>query len=567
MGNGIGDGAMDKRGGGFGGTPWRRATIAANALLLGFAPPLSARPRIDPAPLTPAVLRTDGVAALRSGDPVAAIALLSELASRQPRDATAQTLLALAYHQSSQVRGDAPDLALAGYEIATRADPGEMWPAALAGRATFDQSRYAEATEHFAYAAALRPGDARLLGALAASAYMAGDPALAMLAATRATTIDGERDPTLLRLAALAAAAAGDPAAARARLARLQTVAPDLAAPTGTRVEQIERTAALDAAPDPVPIVEDGVPGQVSVDVAIILSQNTRRERSGMNLLDGLSLQYGLTRTGTRTTRDDGAGGGTNEYQRVLTSAIGVPQLNYNLNLFSRGGQFYSVVARPQLTAYRGEASEFFVGRTLKVAVNGIQSGSLEQIDIGVALKVTPVEITATGTRVRVEAERSFVTSDPAGSFSEALTTFRQKVLATAEIRFGETLLLSGLNETVDDATFSKTPILGDLPVVGNLFHERARTQRRDAVIVLVTPARATGIAARPFARGEHAARLTRLWTQVVDPASNAAATTARLERSRFFTRMTRGDVTMPFPDAVHAAGEMLNDILLPSHR
>lgn len=548
-------------------TARQAAAVVAGAVLLGYAAPLAAKPRIDPATLTPAVLRGDGVAALRAGNPTGAIPMLSELAARQPRDATAQTLLALAYHQSSQVRGDAPDLALAGYEIATRADPGEMWPAALAGRATFDQGRYAEATEHFARAAALRPGDARLLGALAASAYMAGDPALATLAATRATVIDGERDGALLRLAALAAAAAGDPAAARARVARLQAVAPELATPTGERVAQIERTAALDTAPDPAPVVEDGAPDQVSVDVAIILSQNTRRERTGMNLLDGLSLQYGLTRTGTRTTRDDGAGGGGNEYQRVLTSAIGVPQLNYNLNLFSRGGQFYSVVARPQLTAYRGEASEFFVGRTLKVAVNGIQSGSLEQIDIGVALKVTPVEITATGTRVKVEAERSFVTADPAGSFSEALTTFRQKVLATAEIRFGETLLLSGLNETVDDATFSKTPILGDLPVVGNLFHERARTQRRDAVIVLVTPARATGIAARAFARGDHAARLTRLWSQVVDPASNAAATAARLEGTRFFSRMTRGDVTMPFPDAVQAAGEMLSDLLLPSHR
>jgi Flp pilus assembly protein TadD len=539
--------------------------MVALALASGVAPALAEKKDVDPASLSSDMLRNQGSAMLKARQGDKAIPILSELVARQPRDGAAQTLLALAWHQAAATRGDAIDLALAGYDLAARADPGTTWPAALSGRATFDQGRYADASEHFARAVALRPDDARLLGSLAAAAYMAGDPTLAGVASARAVTVDGGRDPELLRLAALAAAASGDAVAARGYATRLGAVAPALAAATQTRIAQIEHTAAIDqpASPDVLP-QGPGSTNQVSVDVAIVLSQNTRRERSGINLLDGLSLQYGLGRNSTRTIRGDGGSGGSNDYQRVLTSAITVPQLNYNLNLFSRGGQYYSVVARPHLTAYRGEQSEFFVGRSLKVAVNGIQSGSLEQIDIGVELKVTPVEITATGTRVKIEASRSFVTADPAGSFAEALTTFRQKVAATAEIRFGETLLLSGLNETVDDMTFSKTPILGDLPVVGNLFNERGKTQRRDAVIVLVTPSRPTGLIGRPFARGEHAERLTKLWTQVVDPMSDAAATAARLSQMRMFSRMTRGDVALPFPDAATAAGEMLGEIVLP---
>lgn len=542
--------------------------MIALALASGAGPALAAKKDVDPATLSSDLLRDQGSALLTARQGDKAIPVLSELVARQPRDSAAQTLLALAWHQAAASRGDAIDLALAGYDLAARADPGTPWPAALSGRATFDQGRYAEASEHFARAVALRPDDARLLGSLAAAAYMAGDPVLAGIASARAVTLDGSRAPELLRLAALAAAASGDGVAARGYATRLDAVAPALAAATGARIVQIEQTAAVDrigqsdvAPPGP------GSTDQVSVDVAIVLSQNTRRERTGINLLDGLSLQYGLNRNSTRTVRDDGNGGGANDYQRVLTSAITVPQLNYNLNLFSRGGQYYSVVARPHLTAYRGEPSEFFVGRSLKVAVNGIQSGSLEQIDIGVELKVTPVEITATGTRVKIEASRSFVTADPAGSFAEALTTFRQRVAATAEIRFGETLLLSGLNETVDDTTFSKTPVLGDLPVVGNLFNERGKTQRRDAVIVLVTPSRPTGLVGRPFARGEHGARLANLWTQLVDPMSDAAATAARLSQMHMFSRMTRGDVALPFPDAATAAGEMLGEIVLPRSR
>ena len=543
--------------------------MAAIAFCALFAVPADAGgKKTSPIWVADAALEAAGTDALRTGDATGAIASLSELVARNPRDGARQALLALAYHIAARERPEAADLALTGYDLALKSEPGQMWPAALAGRLAFDRGRYDEAVEQFAHAAMLRPDSANVLGALAAAAYMAGDIALAGLAADRAAVLAGD-DPALRRIAATAAAASGARGDARTHLAVLSRIAPDIAAAADRRVAQIEASEPLDRAIAQEPTVPEPVeaPSQVSVDIAIVLSQNTHRERSGINLLDGLSLQYGTNRASTRTIRQTDGSPAGNDYQRVLTSAIGIPQLTYSLNLFNRGGQYYSVVARPQLTAFRGEQSEFFVGRTLKVAVNGIQSGSLEQIDIGIEMKVTPVEITATGTRVKIEAGRSFLTSDAAGSFSEALTTFRQKVVATAEVRFGETLLLSGLNETVDDATFSKTPVLGDVPLVGNLFNQRNLNQRRDSVIILVTPSLPAALPGRAFARREHAARLAQLWTTLIDPKSDAAATQARLSRMRLFTRMTRGDVTMPFPDAGQAAGDMLRDLLMPGAR
>lgn len=507
-----------------------------------------------------------GVAGLRGGDPAQAVQALSELASRQPRNGTAQALLGLSYQLSAERDPQALDLALAGYDIALRSEPGLYWPAAMAGRGAFDQGKYDEALAFFSRAALLRPQDGPTLSAVAAAAYMNGDAALASLAAGRAAAIQPGPNGENLRLAALAAAANGEGDLARQRLATLAAQFPAVAAEATTRVETLLQTAALDApaggeAADMAPAA---APDQVSLDVAIILSQNTQRERSGLNLLDGLSLQYGGSRTATRTiTRDNGAQVGNN-YQRVLTASISIPQINYNLNLFNRGGQFYSVVARPQLTAYRGEQSEFFVGRTLRVAVGGVNTASLEQVDIGIDLKVTPIEITPSGTRVRIEAGRSFLTADPAGTFAEQLTTFRQRVVATAEIGFGETLLLSGLNEAVEDKTFSKTPLLGDIPVVGNAFNERNATRRRDSVMVLVTPARPMVAPGRAWARSEGAANLARLWTEVVDPMTNAAQTAASLGRMRLFTRMQRGDVSTTFPETRPAAEQMIGELLAP---
>jgi Tfp pilus assembly protein PilF len=507
-----------------------------------------------------------GVAALRANDPAAARQALSELASRQPRNGTAQALLGLSYQLAAERDPSSLDLALAGYDIAMRSEPGLYWPAAMAGRAAFDQGKYEDALAFFSRAVLLRPNDASTLSAVAAAAYMSGDAPLASLAAARAAALDPGTKGENLRLAALSAAANDEADAARGYLAALAAAFPEAAQEAAPRVEELLQTGALDTLPaagEAEPGSAEG-PNQISLDVAIILSQNTQRERAGFNLLDGLTLQYGSSRNSSRTiTRESGTQLG-NSYQRVLTASISIPQINYNLNLFNRGGQYYSVVARPQLTAYRGEPSEFFIGRTLKVAIGGVNAAILEQIDVGVELKVTPVEITPTGTLVRIEAGRSFLTADPAGTFAEALTTFRQRVVATAEIDFGETLLLSGLSEAVEDRTFSKTPVLGDIPLIGNAFNERNTLQRKDSVMVLVTPARPTTAPGRPFVRSEAVASLARLWTEVIDPISNAEATTAKLARNRFFTRMRRGDVSSTVPATRPAAEQMIGELLTP---
>lgn len=513
-----------------------------------------------------AELVTSGIASLEAGMPQDAIAPLSELAVRQPRDAQTQLLLGLSYHLLADTRPESIDLALAGYDLASRADPGQPWSSALAGRAAFDQNRYADALNHFSNALLLRPDDVRLQGAVAASAYLSGDIVLAELAAAKAVEGQSSLDPDALRMAALSAMAAGHSAKADGYTKRLLAVDPSAAARLIARLAQIEQTNAVDQASeisdaDEMPAPFGATPDQISVDVAIVLSQNTQRERTGFNLLDGLQLQYGVNRNSSRQFDQANGGPGSGSYQRVITASISVPQLTYNLNLFNRGGQYYSVVARPQLTAYRGEESEFFIGRSLRVAVGGVNLGSLEQIDIGIEMKVTPIEITETGAKIRIETGRSFLTSDPAGSFTEALTMFRQKVAATAEVRFGETLLLSGLSESVDDRTFSKTPVLGDIPLIGNAFHERNRLQRKDSVIILLTPSRPIALPGHPWARGDHVARLAELWTRVIDPTSNAGTAAAQLGRTKIFSRMTRSDVAMPFPDARTASREMLAEM------
>ncbi|MFO1425657.1 MAG: hypothetical protein U1F11_01510 [Steroidobacteraceae bacterium] len=486
------------------------------------------------------------------GEPVSfrAADLGSALATN-PRDAQAHLALARQYDRAASARGDLAlrRLALVGYESALRFDPQNYAASMLAGRAAAQEGRYARAEDYFVAALMIRPDDATALLALATAAYNAGDPELASLCASRAAQLAPTRGEPL-RLAALAAAARGrhgDSGQAQQLYARLAT-------PAELASLQARSATLLRTAPTEQELPEGGRASpagpaarsadQVSVDVAIVLSQNTRRRHIGLNLLDGLRAQYSVSDQDQETRA-----GGSRNAQRTITSAISTPQLNYNLNIFNATGQFYQVVARPVLTAFRGETSNFFVGRTANVPVSGVNVATVEKIDIGISLKVTPIEILPDRVKVRVEAGRSFASNDTAGSFAEQLTVFRQDVAATAEVRLGETLVLSGLSESVNDSANTKVPGLGDLPLVGVAFNERSQLERRDAALVLLTPSLPNALPSEPWARPSTVQKLADLWATVIDPASNAADVAARLRHSRLFTRMATGDAPLEWRD------------------
>lgn len=102
----------------------------------------------------------------------------------------------------------------------------------------------------------------------------------------------------------------------------------------------------------------------------------------------------------------------------------------------------------------------------------------------------------------------------------------------------------------------------GSMPVVGSLFNERSTTERRDAVLILVTPSKPVSFGSEPWARPEAVARLVTLWDKVVDPSTNGADVVARLSRVRMFSRMQPGDAPLMWGSPSQQAGMAVRDLL-----
>ncbi len=554
--------------------PISPAPIAGAILLLALGG--CATPGPGPTPTSPPAAVQGGphdiAAALQQGKPDAARKLIAAALRSEPQNGYLHLLNGLTY-QLADASQQSADLAQVGYDAASKFAPGYYWSHYYAGLAQFNRQEYAAAAEHFAWAMLDRPDAAQAVAGLAAAAYQAGDLAVAQLAADRALAL-APADPAMLRAAAYAAAAGGNQPALASLMARAESMpgAASALAADRPRLARLLRTATLaqatPQAQDPPP--QEAPPGaassasdspqQVMVEVTLLLSQDATKHSVGINLLDGLKLQFG----GDNKTERRHTTGAADTFSRVITTALSVPQITYSLNLFNTHDDYYDVVVRPSLVASLGQQSEFFIGRTLSVGVSGINAGALQTIDVGTSVKLSPLEISRERTKFRVDTVRSFFVPTSSGTFAESVTTFKQTVGATAEVEFGKTLILSGLYESVNVGWTSKVPVLGDIPVANVLFNERSKTQTRDAAIVLVTPRLTSTLdTGTGEFRAETLNKLLSLWKELVDPMANMDAITRRIrgDVSRHYAPQ-RGDLTLPAASDPSLARQAIGETL-----
>ena len=491
-----------------------------------------------------------------------------------------QTLNGLAYDQLSYNDISQAEFAQVAYDNAQDLAPGQYWVSLMQGFLALRRNEPAAAIPHFTNAAMDEEAQWEAAYGLGVAAYYSGDLMLAE-AAVRESLRHQENRPEVVRLSALVRAASGNETALMevSRYAKLGADQTDVEW-LQKRVEHLLRNQLFETSeakfklaqysndasntepvnPDTYPGLYENSPPQISVDVTIILSSVSKSQRRGINLLDALSATYSLDRSYSKSVLEQSGAAPISSAVKTITRNIGIPQINYNLNLFNNSGQYYSVLARPSLTAYLKETSDFFAGRTVNVSVSGINAGDILPIDIGVALTVTPEAITNENTIIRVAANRSFLSANEIGQFSESLTTFKQQVSAMADIKFGQTLILSALSETVRDESNSKVPLLGDVPILSALTREKNVAEREESLLILVTPQRPSVANLNIQAlRSDETKRLIRFWENMANPTSNVDDIIHRLEKMPIFREAQKADISYKLPEEkqiVHRALE-----------
>lgn len=111
----------------------------------------------------------------------------------------------------------------------------------------------------------------------------------------------------------------------------------------------------------------------------------------------------------------------------------------------------------------------------------------IEYRDTGILLRVKP-RVGANG-RVNLEIEQEV--SDVSATRTSGIdspTISTRKVQTSAVLRDGQTLALGGLVTESDNKTRAKVPVLGDVPIVGNLFGTKSSRKNRTELLILIRP-------------------------------------------------------------------------------
>lgn len=145
--------------------------------------------------------------------------------------------------------------------------------------------------------------------------------------------------------------------------------------------------------------------------------------------------------------------------------------------------------ASSRVAALDGKEASIFVGteRYYRI-VTGSEANPvtrLQPIDAGVSLRIIP-QIAENGD-ITLFIEPSV--SDVNGTSNDGLPEINQRnVSTTVRVRDGQTIAIGGLLQKTENSVVSKVPILGDLPILSNLFRSTTTITEENEVLVFITP-------------------------------------------------------------------------------
>ena len=245
---------------------------------------------------------------------------------------------------------------------------------------------------------------------------------------------------------------------------------------------------------------------QLDVPRAQVLLEAVIVEVSG-GINDALGIQWGID--GTKTIRD---AAGAN-----LSSVTGKLWNNANITLGSialRADNFgvlvgalsshsnNNILSTPSMLTLDNEEAELIIGKNIPITTGSYQTSSsgsssnpfttTERKDVGLKLKITPHINEGNSLRLMLEQEVSSLdvstSKDILGENSGDLL-FNTRSLKTAVlVDDGQTVVIGGLIEDVRSKSRKKVPLLGDIPIVGNLFRYHQKGDQKKNLMLFIRP-------------------------------------------------------------------------------
>jgi general secretion pathway protein D len=160
------------------------------------------------------------------------------------------------------------------------------------------------------------------------------------------------------------------------------------------------------------------------------------------------------------------------------------------------------ILSTPHLLATDNEQAQIVIGENVpfitgqNVTAGGVMQTQIQRQDVGITLRLTPQISEGDTVRLKIYQEISAVSESPPQGFNvnqQGLITRKRSAETTVIAQDKQTVAIGGLMEDQVSESYSRVPILGDLPIIGWLFRDSSRMNRKTNLLLFLTPYIAKG--------------------------------------------------------------------------
>ncbi len=233
----------------------------------------------------------------------------------------------------------------------------------------------------------------------------------------------------------------------------------------------------------------DNEPAQISVGTEILSITDNALTNLGVewgSLSSAGILQPGAMSVGMNETQS----GDPLKLGMIIRNPI---NLNATINMLASQNKV-KVLNRPTTVVENGRQALIHVGEIVTYeSLNGYTSTgpaySTNTLSTGVTVQVKPLQskdgVITLEISTNVTDEPIFRTS----SSGSELPSYRENANTTVvKVHDGETLVIGGLRQTSESVSRDEVPVLGRIPLIGNLFRSKKTTPSQSELLILVTP-------------------------------------------------------------------------------
>ncbi len=233
----------------------------------------------------------------------------------------------------------------------------------------------------------------------------------------------------------------------------------------------------------------DRIPEQVMIETMIVeatLDESTKLGVEWSLATSNMLGNTGVTGTGTTDFGMQAANADKSGFRYTITGG----NLNAFVNILKQD-QRYHVLSTPRIFTSNNTQAQINISQSVPYVVSQREdaSGNLtfnySFQDVGIVLTVTP-RISANGV-VTLDVDQTANDLQGYTTFNAPIVNQRQ-ASTTVSVKDGETVILGGIIRNTVSSTVKKLPLLGDIPVLGNLFRSTSKEKVKTELLVFLTP-------------------------------------------------------------------------------